>query len=263
MADVPATGMWVYGVTDADAPDMPPRAGVDERHGVELVRHGRLAAVASAVPFEDYRKEVLERRLGDLRELAALARAHQAVLDDALRLGPVVPLRMCTICESRGHVRWMLDRERRPLLEALRRLSGNAEWGVKAYVVARAGAQSPPQGVTRASPGSGIEYLAHRRAERDTADAAWRATEATVGEIHRSLREHALAGAVSPPQDPRLSGDEREMVLNAAYLVPDARAADFRSLVAGLARRHAPDGVAIELTGPWPAYHFAGSETAR
>jgi hypothetical protein len=155
----------------------------------------------------------------------------------------------------------MLDRERRPLLDALRRVSGKAEWGVKVYLVPRAQAEQPASAPGE-RPASGIEYLSRKRAERDTAEVARRATEATVEQIHDSLREHALEATVSPPQDPHLSGDEREMVLNAAYLVRDAGADAFGSLVAGLARRHAPDGVVIELTGPWPAYHFAGAGSA-
>jgi hypothetical protein len=67
---------------------------------------------------------------------------------------------------------------------------------------------------------------------------------------------------LSPPQDPRLSGEEREMLLNAAYLISDGRTGEFQSLVCGLTRRHAPDGLVLELTGPWPAYHFAGSAIA-
>jgi hypothetical protein len=42
------------------------------------------------------------------------------------------------------------------------------------------------------------------------------------------------------------------MVLNASYLVERERTADFAGLVDALGR----DGLALELTGPWPAYHF-------
>jgi hypothetical protein len=47
------------------------------------------------------------------------------------------------------------------------------------------------------------------------------------------------------------------MVLNAAYLVPADAAGAFRQIVEELGRRHEPDGVELELTGPWPPYHFA------
>ena len=58
----------------------------------------------------------------------------------------------------------------------------------------------------------------------------------------------------SPAQDRRLSGHQGEMVLNASYLVADADVPAFHSLVAELAASY---GVPLELTGPWPPYHFS------
>jgi hypothetical protein len=250
--------VWVYGVVDGNAPDLPRCAGVDERHEVALIRHAGLAAVASAVPLEEFRKEALQESLEDLERLAALARAHQRVLDDALRLGPVVPLRICTIYESADRVREMLEQERGSLTDALRRLSGTAEWGVKAYLAGDPPAETAPA----PTPASGIDYLARKRGERDAADAARQTADAAVELIHRRLSELALDAVLSRAQDPRLSGEQRDMVLNAAYLVTEPRSAEFRSLVGHLGRRHAADGVELELTGPWPAYHFAGSAAA-
>jgi hypothetical protein len=250
-------GVWVYGIVPGDAPELPRRAGVDERHDVELIRHAGLAAVGSAVSLQEYRREALEEQLEDLERVSALARAHQRVLDDALAAGPVVPLRICTIYDSAERVRAMLEHERPALAAALRRLSGTAEWGVKAYasgVAPAAAAAAAP-----ARPASGIDYLARKREQRDAANAARGAADAVVGLVHECLSEGAVGAVLSPAQDPRLSGEEREMLLNAAYLVPVARAEQFERLVAGLARRHAPDGLVLELTGPWPAYHFAGS----
>jgi hypothetical protein len=252
--------MWVYGIVPGEAPDPPRRAGVDEHHAVELVRHGRLAAVASPVALAEFRPEALEQRLEDLERVAALARTHQRVLDDSLRLGPVVPLPMCTICTNADRVRAMLDGGRRPLTDALARLRGKAEWGVKAYLDA-GGVEEAPAGRARGA-GSGMDYLARKRDERDVAEAARRAVDATVELIYGDLRAQAVDAVLSPAQDPRLSGEQREMILNAAYLVSEAHTEQFRSLVAGLARRHARDGLVLELTGPWPAYHFAGSAAA-
>jgi hypothetical protein len=49
------------------------------------------------------------------------------------------------------------------------------------------------------------------------------------------------------------------MVLNAAYLVPAEGAAGFRATVEELAQRH--EDVELELTGPWPPYHFVEPST--
>jgi hypothetical protein len=246
--------VWAYGVVRGDAPDLPRRPGVDGRHRAGLIRHAGLAAVTSAVSLDEFAPRLLEERLEDLPSLEALARAHEQVLDDALRLGPVVPFPICTIYRRAERVQAMLEQERVPLEATLDRLTGAAEWGVKAYLVA-----GGRRRVTSRAPASGAEYLARKHHERVAAEAERSAVDATVALIHSTLSEPAADAVLSPPHDPRLSGRDDEMALNGAYLVPDARSETFAALVGELGRRHAGEGVQLELSGPWPAYHFAGS----
>jgi len=46
------------------------------------------------------------------------------------------------------------------------------------------------------------------------------------------------------------------MVLNGSYLVDRDRADAFATLVRALADGNAARGLALEITGPWPPYHF-------
>jgi hypothetical protein len=253
MAD--AVALWVYGVMPGDAP-APRCAGVDPRYDAELIRHAGLSAIASEVGLDAFGEDALKESLEDLQRLQTLARAHEQVLDHALRLGPVVPFPICTIFAGVDHVREMLARERGRFADALPRLTERAEWGVKAYVVARTGPREEGR------PASGAEYFARKRDERDMAEARWRSAAADVRRIHAALSKHAVGATLRRPQDRRLTGREDEMVLNAAYLVPDRDVADFHAQVDVLAARFRRDGLVLELTGPWPAYHFAGSVAA-
>ena len=75
---------------------------------------------------------------------------------------------------------------------------------------------------------------------------------------YHALAEIAVASRRLPAQDPRLTGRNDQMVLNAAFLVPEERRHDFHIAVAGL-----DDGdgaVTTETNGPWPAYSFATLE---
>ena len=253
-------GLWAYGVVRGDAPELPARSGVDGRHDTELIRHAGLAAIVSGVGLDEFDRGVLEQRLEELDYLETLARAHEQVLEEALRLGPIVPLPICTIYEDADYVCEMLERERSALAGALERLRGTAEWGVKAYVVQREAA--PPAERAQGSS-SGIEYLTRKRQERQAALAASDEAAEAVERIHEALCEHAVAAVVNRPQDQRLSGVDEEMVLNAAYLVPEAELAEFRAQIEDLASRHASEGLALSLTGPWPPYHFATSAAER
>jgi hypothetical protein len=246
------TGRWVYGVVPADADIPTDWRGVDGEHAVELVREGELAALTSDVPLDTFGEEALQADLEDLARLEALARAHERVVDDALAAaGVVVPFRLCTIYESAGHVRDMLRRERDSLSSSVARLRGAAEWSVKAYAPERDDEE------TSDAPASGVAYLARKRDAREAADAAWQATEAAAERIHARLSEQAADAALGRPHDRRLSGHDGEMVMNAAYLVPDDRFERFRATVEEL--QHAGE-LELELSGPWPAYHFVAEE---
>jgi hypothetical protein len=247
--------LWVYGVVP-EAATPPRRAGVDGAR-VEAIAEGGLAALVSAVPATRYRPEALTSRLEDLDELERLGRAHDAVLEDALADGDVLPLRLCTLYESPASLRTMLAREAGALGEALDRISGRAEWGVKAFLKPSATA-----GDRSAEPASGAEYLARRREQREIAVAARDAVDRSVAGIHARLADRASAAVLSRPQDRRLTGREEEMVLNGAYLVPRDDAAAFAAVVDELRGHHAAEGIELELTGPWPAYHFTEEAAA-
>lgn len=234
--------IWLYGVQDGAAVRTPVATGVDPARPVERVVHAGLAAVASHVDQERFGADALHDTLRDPDALGAIARAHHDVLGDALRAGPVVPFRICTIYASEDGVRAMLAREHAALADTLERLRGRSEWSVKAY------APAPP--ATTSAATTGTEYLARKSAGAR----AVRTLDATVAAVHERLAANAEATSLSPPQDPRLSGRAEEMVLNAAYLVADADGPAFRTLVAELA---ASLGVPLELSGPWPAYHFS------
>jgi Gas vesicle synthesis protein GvpL/GvpF len=244
---------WVYGVVDRDAPELGEEKGIDGA-AVKLIGAGPLAALASTVPGERFGEDALKAALEDVERLEALARAHQDVIDRALARGVVVPFRLCTIYEDEGRVREMLERE--PLEEALDRLRGTAEWGVKAYRADRDEAAAAP------AARSGTEYLRRKRDERETAEAAREAVEERAATIHTQLAAHAREAALSRPHDRRLSGDEREMLLNGSYLVPLERVDGFREAVEALDRENAPHGVRLELTGPWAPYHFVAEAPA-
>jgi hypothetical protein len=240
---------WVYGVTFGDAPEPAGDTGVDGAP-VRVVRGGDLAALASAVPIERFGEEPLKVALESFERVEALARAHQQVIDHTLARGAVVPFRLCTLYEDEDRVREMLEREQDSLAAALERLRGTAEWGVKAY------RSEPAEAAPALSARSGTEWLQRKRDDRAAAEAARSAADDQAAAIHVRLAQHAREAALARPLDRRVSGDEREMLLNGAYLVPDERTDGFRAEVEELDREHAPHGLRLELTGPWAPYHF-------
>jgi hypothetical protein len=52
------------------------------------------------------------------------------------------------------------------------------------------------------------------------------------------------------------------MILNGSYLVERGREDELRAVLEQLRAECADRGLALELTGPWPAYNFVGPSPA-
>jgi Gas vesicle synthesis protein GvpL/GvpF len=257
------TGLWVYCVAGDGLPELPPNvAGVAAGHEPRIVRAAGLAAVVSEVPLDEYGEEGLKRNLNDMAWLEEIVRAHERVLEAALPGGPLVPMRVCTIYNGAEHVERMLGERRASFEEALAALAGRAEWGVKLTAgrdrVAEA-ARTRMGHVAGATAGAGGSYLGRKQQDMRLRDEIHELLTAAAAESHARLEEWAAASELLPAQRRELSGHEGEMVLNAAYLVDDDRLDGFRRVVSELGQQYGDEGFALELTGPWPAFHFTGS----
>ncbi|MFG3497690.1 GvpL/GvpF family gas vesicle protein [Streptomyces sp. NPDC047928] len=243
-----------------------------------LLRHHDLVAVVDAVPAEDFDEGPLRARMEDLDWLAATARAHDAVLAALGTVTSPLPLRLATVCRDDSGVRRLMEEGHDRFVRALDRLDGRVEWGVKVYAEPaparrpsdaprpdgsptpetprRDGSRTPdaPQPGSAATARDGREYLRRRIQERQGRAARLRRAEDMCRGLHDRLSAYAEAGAVHPPQDPRLSGTDAVNVLNAAYLVGREHGEEFVALVRGASQ----EGVRVELTGPWAPYSFAG-----
>lgn len=257
--------LWAYGVVGADAPAPPAdRPGIAAGDTVRRIEVSGLAALVSRVPRAEFDAEPLRSNLNDLAWLEHVARGHEAVLDHAVAVGAIVPLRLCTIFEDEAGVRAMLERDHDALAEALRLLAGRQEWGAKLLVdphrlaeQARAGSdEAAAVDSTLDTRSAGGAYLERRRLERHVRAQADSLAAQLAQEVHARLSDAAVDAVTRPPQNRDLSGHEGEMVLNGAYLVAADDIDDLRAAVAELEQAHRALGARIELTGPWPPYNF-------
>jgi hypothetical protein len=254
-------GLYVYGVASADEAEIPDDLpGVDRRYPATLIEHRGLVAIASEVSLEEFGEEPLHENLNDIQWLEEKARAHEEILDQVLSRISVVPMRLCTIYRSVSHLREALDRDYEVFTDALHRLQGTKEWGVKLIAepgaLDRAADGADGEGGSDGELSAGAAYMREKsRAarRRDTADGI---ADQWAQHVHDAVSDHAVEGLLNPLQNPEVSGHEGDMLLNGVYLVEDERADELAAVVAGLASEYEALGASVELTGPWPPYNF-------
>jgi hypothetical protein len=253
-------GVWAYAITEDDGDhDLSSVTGVAGAT-VRATRAGNLTVLVSDVDLAEFGEVALRRNLEDLTWLETVARAHHQVIDAATRLFPLLPARLATVYTNDESMASVLGAHREELLATLRRVGGRVEWGVKAYAVPAeqvnaVRAETPALAAAAGGErGAGLAYLKRRKAQLSARDESWRSAQAGARAVHARLSGHAAATRLHPPQSPQLSGNQRTMMLNAAYLLDANAGTGFASVVAAEADAH-PE-LELDLTGPWPPYSF-------
>jgi len=254
-----ARGWYLYGVVRADAEPPHGAQAVDSGDEVTVLPEGRVAALASRVSLVEFDEEALPQRLADAEWLEEKIRAHEQVLEAALAAGPVVPCRFCTVYRGEDELRRFVAEREGELAEGLDRLDGRVELGVKAFVDPARFTSELQEAAAQAT--SGRAYLEARREEQRLGAELVRFQNELADGLHERLHAAAEEGVTLPLQSREVSGRDREMLFNGAYLVGDRER--FEEELAEAALEVRENGVELELTGPWPPYNFVPEELAR
>jgi len=257
--------VYVYGVAAGTLDLSEAPRGVEDAR-VVAVEDDAMAALCSFVAARDYTGEPIEARAGDVQWVGPRATAHDAVLTWASDHVEVVPFTMFTLFSGTDAVRSMLRERRAPLSDALARVRGASEYTLRVFrshvpTDDRALAESEPRIAeleklaAEATPGQ--RYLLERKLEKARREERSRAGAAVAADVASTLAAHSVETVRSPLPAPSDGDAGARAVLDASFLVKRDRVDELRAALGALVEQYEPRGFRFELTGPWPAYHFA------
>jgi len=219
---------------------------------------GLYLAVADA-PLGRYSEDAINRGLANLEWVSRAAVAHEAVIESFIDEIAILPMKLFTIFTSDGRALEHIAAQRARIASLVKRVANHQEWGVR-LVLDRNAAQrastssAERRGAATHSAAAGVAYLTRKKAQRDVAvELATHARETVVGLYDRLEGRSKLAKRRSASELPVERGP---LLLDAAFLVPRARAASFKALAGREARALSRQGYAMTVTGPWPPYTF-------
>ena len=262
------SGVYVYGlVGDAGvpAPDIAGGAATAAAAATlappRLLSCGDLTAIVSTLPFRG--DAGLDAVMQDSRQAEALVLHHHAVLGAFVDDQTVVPFRFGTIFHDDGAVAEALDRSRAALMEAMGRVNGALEWGMKVFVARdrlgrRVASEAPAIADLKAAlarAGEGTAFILKRRLQRLTEEETERAIGRCLGMVTDRLSRAARECARCRLQPAEMHGRDGEMVLHMACLVSRGAESDLSRLIDDMRADYS--GFEFEITGPWPPYNFS------
>jgi len=237
--------------------------GIDGDHPLFVEPIGNVAAVFSEIDLEDFSGPAAREKMENLAWVAPRALRHEEVILCVMEKGPVLPVRFGTVFSSPAAAAEPL-RQRQDVLEKyFRDIAGKKEWTLKGYAdrprakarltVARLAAEK--EQLAGLSPGKRYFLEQKIKGAVDKEVAVW--LKEMERDILRAAREASAGFSECRLQSQGVTGRDEEMFFNGALLVADGSATVLQGITNEWNTRHEDQGLQIELSGPWPPYHFA------
>jgi hypothetical protein len=223
-------------------PDGIPGAGPPRLLSID----GDVWAVVADAPLDRFSEEQLQKRLQGLEVVSRHALAHASVVEFFFRGSPVIPLKLFTLFSSDDRVRQDLQSRRATLRRLFAELRGLEEWGVRIIAGER-------EGQSARLDGSGRDYL---QSKKRLFDRQADRPRSLTREIQTAMNTLGKLAAKSRKENIPPPGPGRPFVTAASFLVSTKRRRVWQRQIRKLTSELAKRGHALEVSGPWPPYHF-------
>jgi len=216
--------------------------------------------IVSDVPASRYDEAALAAGLQNLDWVSRRALAHEAVVEHFLAAPAVLPMQLFTLFTSDARALEHIARDRRRVERILTRLERQQEWGLRLSFDERGALQAVEdqhRSRRRRRTGraeSGAAYLARKRDLLDVTRGQLTAARREADRLYRAMSREATEARRRRATEQAAPGSR--LLLDAAFLVPKAKANGFRGTLRQQARQLSASGLVISLTGPWPPYNF-------
>lgn len=241
-----------------------------DRKKVYTLPYRNIEAVITEVGPAEFDPEKIKLKLENLKWAEEKVRNHEAVIEEAMKDSPVIPLKFLTLYKSKTAVTDILKEQYKKFRELLNKLREKAEWGLKVYVVDKenlVGAiKKEDKEIVKmkqelTTKPEGVKYFLEKKMN-----------EKILEKVNKQLDKYTkdIFGAFSPfsvmepvinkllPQE--LIGKGREMIFNVSFLIPKEKFEEFQGTIRRLHDYYFPKGLWIECNGPWPPYSFVTYE---
>ncbi|MEM1185544.1 MAG: GvpL/GvpF family gas vesicle protein [Planctomycetota bacterium] len=229
--------------------------GLEPGQRCVVIEHGEIAAVVACVPTGYFDGPDAEERLGDVAWVGPRAVAHDTITRDLMERGPVVPSGFGSAFSGPRIVGQLIEANQSVLAEALERLDGAVELGVRVRANLDAAELELRDQLMTETPlptSPGARYLAEKRlrSRAEIEASVWACSFAEQASRPLVGLAKAAAGREVRPTD----NDDLPTIANWAFLVEEDRRAAFEAALASAF----PDTrvFRVEVTGPWPPFSF-------
>ena len=236
-----------------------------------VISYDKIEAIVSEVDLNEFGSEEIQKKAAeDLNWIKEKAQTHEEVIEQAMGKGssniiPVIPMQFGVIFKSKERLEETLKDRYLNFKETLEKLKGKQEWGVKVYFqddIFRKNIEeknkqvlSKKKEIERLS--QGIAFFVQKQIDEIVEQEKDKDLDRIIEEIYENLGTLSFSQNKAKLLEKDFTGRTEEMILNSFYLIEEPKLAQFQKRVEELKEKYHTSGFEVEITGPWPSYHFA------
>jgi Gas vesicle synthesis protein GvpL/GvpF. len=215
-----------------------------------------LGLLACAVPESEYDEIPLHEHLQDLAWVEIRARRHEEVLLEIMKVTTIIPLPFGTIFREKDHIQSQLRNHRRFWQLELARLAGHYEMQLKFLVDPQKLEVFLEKNLPYSGEQGGGGYFLKRQWEKKL--------EAEQEALIDTYSESLFQDLKSMSVEVKLTGKEETLpnglkqIFTAQFLLIQENRPAWEEILQTFDQKADSLGFILEITGPWPTYHFAG-----
>jgi hypothetical protein len=237
--------------------------GIDPAFPVEVIGYKNIGAAVSKVPLSEFGEDALHYNISNnLKWVEDKARRHVLILEQISEQYSVAPLKFCTIFNKRERILKLLAQKYDELSHILERVQGKYEWTVKVFcneeTFIKHVENEKRQILESALEGKppGITYLLKKKINENVKEASEKELTKRANNIYESLRTYSTDTALEGCLTKGMTGRSERMILNCSLLIPRENVEDFLIKINEANSLENPEGLFVEISGPWPPYSF-------
>ncbi|MGP4061218.1 GvpL/GvpF family gas vesicle protein [Halobacillus sp. H74] len=239
--------------------------GIDGEHELHVWEYGKCAAIVSVVEEAEYGEEVLEQKTQQMDWVQDKAFLHHEILMKLKDQATLVPMKFCTIFQHTSNLEAKIRPYESEWVKLLEELSGKEEWNVKIYnnpvllkeeiAANHPSIQKKKEEIAQMS--KGMQYLQQKKLDQLIDEQVTQEQQSFSKRLHDDWKDLCKDDVVKKVWNKSVTGKDEEMCWNSAYLIEKEKVEPFLEQVTAANEEGEAGGWKIEVTGPWPAYHFS------
>ncbi|MEC5424504.1 GvpL/GvpF family gas vesicle protein [Virgibacillus sp. C22-A2] len=258
--------IYLYGIIPANADNaIPPMKGIDEHNPIFTIPFGEIEAVVCNLDEAEYREKELEAKTNNMEWVHEKAFHHHEALMTLYEIFTIIPMKFCTIYSGKDSLQNTIVEHKPKMIELLDVIAGKEEWIMKIYCdnskLKENVAEDNPtiaskrEEIELLSPGR--QYLEKRKLDQLIEQETDKEKDSFSSRLHDQFAQFSTDSEVKKNWNKDVTGREEDMCWNSVYMLEQSTVEDFLANVQKAQDKWKSSGWFIEVTGPWPSYHFS------